>query len=141
MEKLFAITFQSSKSWGFDWAKYKGAKTLAEMINKQIIPSLNKYITDVANSVKAYKSKFKTDGRKKLLKKLDFAMNNLYTETDNLCEILCQINATTDIENAAKMAKEKLVTKMAEIRKIYDNIENILPDYIKPFPTYNNILF
>ena len=40
-----------------------------------------------------------------------------------------------------QIAKEKLVTKMAEIRKIYDNVENILPDYIKPFPTYNNILF
>lgn len=123
-----------------DTAKVE-AKTLAEMINKQIIPSLNKYITDIANSVKIYKSNSKTDGRKKLLKKLDFAMNSLFVETDNLAEILKQINNTTDIENAAKITKQKLVTKMSEIRKIYDDIENILPDYIKPFPTYNNILF
>ena len=115
------------------------AKTLILMLNKQVYPSLTKYISDLSNSVISHKGK--NDARQKMLNFADNALGELYTLEGDLKNILFELESEKESIKKANIAKQKIVIKMSEIRKVYDNIEPAMPDYVKPFPSYNNILF
>lgn len=117
------------------------AKTLVEMLNKNIYPCLNKYINELSLMIKNYKLKNKNDLRKDALNLIDKALSSIYVEDKKLNKYIEEIKKEKDLKKSIIIARNKIVKSLENIRKVYDDIEKLLPDEFSPFPSYNNILF
>lgn len=108
------------------------AKTLAELILKNVIPSLNNYIHKLEVVPKS-----KNDERTKIENILVENTNDLIKYTNSLLDITNLLENT----NYNKSLLTKTINMMDTIRKIYDSIELYIPENEKPFPSYNDMLF
>ncbi|MBQ2864396.1 MAG: glutamine synthetase III [Clostridia bacterium] len=115
------------------------ALTLCQMVYENVIPSINKYILELANSVKNYAGG-KHDSRNKLLEILTTAINELSVLSDKLNNLINKID-TTNITDKTLKTLTDVNTLINNIRTNYDKIEHFIPNNLKPFPTYNDMLF
>ncbi len=114
------------------------ALTLNEMIYGNVIPAINKWLSELNSTVNLTANK--TDVRAKLIKDLTTAINKL----DGYCnELTIRINNinSNKITNETIDKIKSINIIMASIRKCYDCVEHLIPNNLKPFPTYNDILF
>lgn len=114
--------------------------TMLELLHKDIYPSLYKFATDLASSTKVCEDKA-TGARTAMKEKILVALDSLYKGGEDLKVALEKFDSEEDLATRALVAKEKLTVKLEEIRKTYDEIEEMLPNYLEPFPTYNDMLF
>ena len=114
------------------------ALTLTEMIYGNVIPSLNKCIAEL--NLTANLATTKTDVRTKLINELTTTINKLDGYSDELKLLLNSINTINiTTETIEKIKTINLI--MNTIRKCYDSVEHLIPNHLKPFPTYNDMLF
>lgn len=108
-------------------------KTLQEMIFKNVIPAINNYLNELNLSVKNTKDK-----RCEIIKLLTTNTNKIIELTNTLS------NLTTKIDNNKTpnlSILKNINTVMEDLRNVYDSIELYIPENLKPFPTYNDMLF
>ena len=108
------------------------ARTMVEMLNKQILPSLN----SCTNIVAAKKSK-----QESLNSKFMEAHEELFELCGELTKVMEKVEKQADNTLKGKLIKNSLIVLMKKIRKVYDDVEMLIPDTFEPFPTYNKILF
>ena len=118
------------------------AKTLVDMCLKQVIPSVRGYISRLLETTGKFEKigvKLKTKNEK--IKSLVEKYSNLEEKVEKLKESIEYIISKENLEEKAVLCQKEICAQMLEIRNIYDNIELRLPDKVKPFPNYDDLLF
>ncbi|MCR5080849.1 MAG: glutamine synthetase III [Treponema sp.] len=118
--------------------------TMKEMIYKDILPAVYKYIADVSKTVidlKAVVPGAKAKAETSVLATLDSLADALVEKTDALTKAHEAAKSAGGALAEAKAYAEKVVPAMAEARAVYDEIEPLLGEDYKPFPCYEDLLF
>ncbi len=121
------------------------ARTMIEMIKKDIIPAVSEYIeslSDTALSKKSFISSIDTSVEEKLAVKLSKLNAELYEKNEILEEKVRDASEyESDIKKCAMYFREKVFEAMNNAREIADELEvNTARDFW-PFPTYGELLF
>ncbi len=118
--------------------------TMLEMISKDILPATYKYISDVSKTVIALKSvvpSAKAAAETEILTKLDALADSLAAKKAELEQIHNDANNAEDAMAVAKSYACKVIPKMAEARAVADEIETMLGETYKPYPSYEDLLY
>ena len=112
------------------------------IINKQIVPSLEKYLDFTQSLLKnCEKAHLDIDYLKDRAKDLNERIVSLVEDSKKLQNITNSAITLTDITEKANYCKAQLLPLFSETRQIYDEVEHSIPSQFKPFPTYDDILF
>ena len=121
------------------------AGVMIEMANKQIFPAVNRYAKELAetiNQVKAAVSGAETAAQELVLAELLAQAGGLKRKTIELEEALHDAHEiTSSVYEHAKAIRERVFTKMEELRVYGDNLEKLVDKEYWPFPTYEDLLF
>ncbi len=118
--------------------------TMLEMISKDILPNVFRYIKDVSQTVINLKSVVpgaKAQAESRLLAKLDSLADRISDETDRLYAVHEEARKAENVTKSARIYADKVVPQMAAVRKIYDEMEPLLGEDYKPFPSYEDLMF
>ncbi|ONI38608.1 glutamine synthetase [Candidatus Epulonipiscium fishelsonii] len=122
------------------------ALTMISMAQTQILPSVIKYSTDIANNVKSLKElsilgEFNCEVQIELLTKLTSLTQKLQHCIDDLSSCLSATqNLEDDLTKAIKF-KTDVLAKMGSLREVADELETIVEEKMWPIPTYSELLF
>ncbi|MBR2467723.1 MAG: glutamine synthetase III [Clostridia bacterium] len=108
------------------------AKTLVELVLKNVIPNINKYIIELDTTSKSAK-----DSRIEIKNLLIDSLNKLSKLSTDLLALIDKLGKN----NFDKELLNTSTKTMEDIRKVYDSIELYIPESTKPFPSYNDMLF
>jgi len=119
------------------------AKTMIDMVTKDFVPSLTKYIDKAVASVKIKKDTLDIDSPSEvaLIKKLSSKLENIYKSLETLKENTKKAEQITDLLESAKFYQSEILANMEELRKYVDCAESYIPDEFLPYPTYDKLLF
>ena len=118
------------------------ARTMIDMVKKEIIPAVMEYTTTVAKSVAAVKAVgADASVQEKVLKEIT-------TELSKLDASVVKLEAATDasvkIEDPKAQAiayRDDVFAQFAEVREPADKLEALVDEKAWPFPTYAELLF
>ena len=119
-------------------------ETMLEMINKDILPAAFKYMQAVSKTaidLKAIVPSAKASAQVALLTKLDGLVNELSEKETVLSKKHIAVEAAGDAMQISKAYVESVIPAMAEARAVADEIEPLLGEEYKPFPSYEDLLF
>ena len=120
------------------------ARTMADMLTKDFLPSVSAYAGKVAGNAanaKAFMPNLSMETEEALVKKLTDAYKFI---TDNVAELKTITEETLAIDGmqeAANACRDKVLPKMDELAACANEIEALIPDDILPYPTYEKLLF
>lgn len=120
------------------------ALTMAEMVNKDILPAVSGYIktlTDTALSKKAFIADITTELEEELITSLSSISVSLYKSVQELDNALIEVNAIEETAAASEYYYKKVLPIMKEIRIAADTLETLTASSSWPFPTYGELLF
>ena len=118
------------------------ALTVLDMVNKDILPAISKYVGKLC----------KTGERKKLfaadcsyeediIKELSSLSAFIYNKTNNLENVLSSIKSAANTVEEANMFRDTIIPLMNEIRKAVDEAERAMSSEYWPYPSYADLLF
>ena len=115
---------------------------LSDIVKSQIIPSLQKYLNRLLSLHENLKNnKINDSVTIKTAKQINEYINIIYDLNEKLENNLKKTNDITNELELATFTHDTLLKNMQDIRDIYDTIEHTIPTDLKPFPTYDDILF
>lgn len=120
------------------------ALTMLDMARKEIMPAVNTYINEIAETLlfkKKLQEEISCEFETSILKELSALNSKLYNEVNKLAE---EISKAEHLENTEKMAvyyKDTIIKCMEDVRKVADRLELITAEKYWPYPTYQKILF
>jgi glutamine synthetase len=120
------------------------AATMVDMVYKHFLPAITAFAKEVAEAGNAKKALF--DGidlsyELETVKKLSSLTAAISRSVRELEEELDRADTITDVTNQAFTFKDKVITKMAELRSAVDEAEHITSAKNWPFPNYSELLF
>ena len=120
------------------------ARTMSEMVSKEILPAVEKYAASVADTAAKKLALVPTLGcsyEKHLVQKLSALADGIEKDGSELDETLAALSSVTETPLLAEEIRDKLLPKMAELRAAADEAEVLTAKEFWPFPTYGDILF
>ena len=120
------------------------ALTLQDMVHKEFLPALMKYIDAVCGSVtsrKTISASIPTGASEKLLEKLSGYYEGISATLEKLEADTVKAEEETEISAQAMFYHDVVKTDMEELRKIADEAEALIPEDMLPYPTYEKMLF
>ena len=118
--------------------------TMLEMISKDILPACYKYISAVSKTaadLKAVVPSAKAEAETTLLLKLDSLADSLSQKAEKLDKVHKEAAGEKDAMAVAKSYADKVIPVMAETRAVADELEALIAEEYKPFPSYEDLLF
>ena len=117
------------------------ALTMTDMVNKDILPSIEKYLGEIAKTADR-KAKLSIDSTYELtrLKKLSALQTAILGGVESLETALAEINEKSS-QKEAEYYHDVVFKKMQELRAVVDRAEMLMPSTIWPYPTYGDLLF
>ena len=118
--------------------------TMVDMIKKDITPAVYKYIRDVADTaidVQKFVPAANCTSEKDLVFKLSGLADELSADTANLEKLHWSTKEIHNISDCAHYYADKIIPAMAETRAVADQIEALLGENYKPYPSYGDLLF
>lgn len=118
--------------------------TMLEMISKDILPACYKYISAVSKTaadLKAVVPSAKAEAETTLLLKLDSLADSLFQKAEKLDKVHKEAAGEKDAMAIAKSYADKVIPVMAETRAVADELEALIAEEYKPFPSYEDLLF
>ncbi len=118
--------------------------TMVDMAKKEILPAIEDYIYDLAET---YKAKTGVIGdaagkyEKEKISKLSVLVDEIHDATDSLEKSLIKYKTIADITKASEYIRDDILKKMAELRIPCDEAETLTAEKYWPFPTYGELLF
>ncbi len=120
------------------------ALTALDMLHKEIVPAVAAYIRDLADSAaskKAVSPALSTAFEERLISRLSKL-------AEQLCEYISEldtathspVNHTNALEDA-EYCRDVILIKMAEARRVADELETLVGEKYWPYPTYGELLF
>ena len=121
------------------------SNTLAEMIQKQVIPSVFTYVEKLADTAAAKKSvvaDVSVASEAALISRLSALTDTMTKDLETLKADTAKAFALTDdVLACAKAYQGAVLTDMEALRKSADEAEALIPDELLPYPTYDELLF
>lgn len=121
------------------------SNTLAEMIQKQIIPSVYTYVEKLADTAAAKKSvvaDISVASEAALISKLSTLADTMAKDLETLkADIAKALASSDDVLACSKAYQETVLEDMETLRKSADEAEALIPDELLPYPTYDELLF
>ena len=120
------------------------ALTMIEMAAREIIPAVNEYIGDVADTAAAKLSVLPDvccDVEKDIIKKLSALNAKAYAKVDELKGVEAKAVAISDHEKMADFYCHDVIPVMSELREIVDEMETITASEYWPLPSYGDMMF
>lgn len=116
--------------------------TMLEMVNKDIIPAAFKYMNVIADTEFKMQRVFSLcDAGLKLMQKLNELINQLANNADALASQHAKTKQMGDLLTQAHSYAKDVLPLMANVRDVADQIEVLLGEEYKPFPSYEDLLF
>ena len=120
------------------------ARTMEEMLTKDMLPSISGYtgvIASNASAKKAFMSSISTAAEEALVRQLTDAYNDLTDGVAALKELTEKAEAAGDMQKTAEAYHDEVLAKMNELAAIANTAEALIPDEYLPYPTYDHLLF
>ena len=120
------------------------ANTMAEMVQKDLLPSVMTYtekIAAAASAKKAVVADISTACEASLISKLTALEEKMASGVEKLKADTATALATEDPLENAKAYQSVVLEDMEELRKAADAAEVLIPDALLPYPTYGKLLF
>lgn len=120
------------------------ALTMVDMARKEILPSVEAYVSDLATAAaakSAVSEELPWGYEKKLLRKLASLVDTMDGRVDSLEEKLVRLDTLRDTTEEAAFIRDELIPAMGELRAVADESETQTAAKYWPFPTYGELLF
>ena len=120
------------------------ARTLEEMITKDLLPAVSTYAAQVSSnavSKKAFMPSISTASEEALVEKLSAAYASMTKGVAELKVLAEEAGSMEEMQAAADASHDKVLAKMDEICAVASDVEALIPDSILPYPTYDQLLF
>ncbi|MGN8630826.1 glutamine synthetase III family protein [Blautia sp. HCP3S3_G3] len=120
------------------------SSTMAEMIQKDILPSVTTYMEQVAQTAALKKSvvpDISVSTEAAMLTKLTALSEAMTAGLETLKEDTAKAEACEDLLESAKAYQSLVLADMETLRKSADEAEALLPESVLPYPTYGKLLF
>ena len=121
------------------------SNTLAEIIQKQVIPSVFTYVEKLADTAAVKKSvvaDVSVASEAALISKLSTLADTMTKDLETLkADTAKALAASDDVLACAKAYQENVLSAMETLRKSADEAEALIPDELLPYPTYDELLF
>ena len=121
------------------------SNTLAEMIQKQVIPSVYTYVEKLADTAAAKKSvvaDISVTSEAALISKLSTLADTMAKDLETLkADTAKALASSDDVLACSKAYQETVLEDMETLRKSADEAEALIPDELLPYPTYDELLF
>lgn len=120
------------------------ASVMIEMASLEIMPAVLRYAKTCADAFKSIVGAGIQTGSERQKKTLEEIMENyesLGVEVEKLKTALSEAKKCKDALGKAKLYREKVFAKMADVRRYADNLEKLTEKKYWPFPTYMDLLF
>ena len=118
------------------------SNTMLEMVHKDIIPAAFKYLNVLADTeFKMQRVMTMCNAGLKLMEKLNTLVNDLSNKADALAQKHEETRAIADLMQRAHAYAKVVIPAMEEVRAIADQIEPLLGEEYKPFPSYEDLLY
>ena len=120
------------------------ANTLVDMVRKDVLPSINKYMGAVAETAVAKQkvdSSISVSYEKNIIEKLSNLNDIIYAGVDTLEKVTAEELEITDIVEQGYAIRDKVLPTMEELRKACDDAEMIVAKEYWPYPSYGEMLF
>ena len=121
------------------------SNTLAEMIQKQVIPSVYTYVEKLADTAAAKKSvvaDISVASEAALISKLSTLADTMAKDLETLkADTAKALASSDDVFACSKAYQETVLEDMETLRKSADEAEALIPDELLPYPTYDELLF
>ncbi len=118
------------------------ALTAVDMANQMFMPAVAKYVKELSESI-AIKRDLRIDllYEIKVATKLSELNSKAYESTKQLEKAIADVKKLKGAETVAKAYANSVLTKMAELRAIVDEMETMTAKEYWPVPTYGDLLF
>ena len=121
------------------------SNTLAEMIQKQVIPSVYTYVEKLADTAAAKKSvvaDISVASEAALISKLSTLADTMAKDLETLkADTAKSLASSDDVLACSKDYQGTVLEDMEVLRKSADEAEALIPDELLPYPTYDELLF
>ena len=121
------------------------SNTLAEIIQKQVIPSVYTYVEKLADTAAAKKSvvaDISVASEAALISKLSTLADTMAKDLETLkADTAKALASSDDVLACSKAYQETVLEDMETLRKSADEAEALIPDELLPYPTYDELLF
>ena len=121
------------------------SNTLAEMIQKQVIPSVYTYVEKLADTAAAKKSvvaDVSVASEVALISKLSTLADTMAKDLETLkADTAKALASSDDVLACSKAYQGTVLEDMEALRKSADEAEALIPDELLPYPTYDELLF
>ncbi|MBR6151631.1 MAG: glutamine synthetase III [Lachnospiraceae bacterium] len=120
------------------------ANTMIEMAKTQIVPAIESFTADIAGSAatkKALNNKLACKYETELVSKLSELTDEIYTKIGELEKAVAGLSKAKDTIKESELIRDKILPKMAELRKPVDEAETITAKDYWPYPSYGDLLF
>ena len=120
------------------------AKTMSEMVQKEVLPSIFAYtgeLTSTGLSKKDLMPSVSTRAEEKLISRLSTLADSISDELDVLNEKIRTAERIEDNLETGHYYHDESLTEMETIRQLVNEAEELIPEEILPYPTYDAMLF
>ena len=120
------------------------AQTMVEMALRQILPSVNKYVKQLAEAMSLkgmIDPLFKSGMERDLIRKLSVLEDKAYTQVGELQKLLAKAPSYDNNLECAIYYKDRIIPAMEKLRSFCDEMEINTSSEFWPFPTYGDLLF
>ena len=120
------------------------ARTMLEMTIRDIIPAVSGYVSRLAasiGSVKTFVPGANVSCEANIAEKLSELLGRTYEAYSNLLRVENIAVGKSSDEEAANYYKASVVPKMAELRRLVDEMEVLTARDAWPMPTYGDLTF
>ena len=116
--------------------------TMLEMVHKDIIPAAFKYMNVLADTeFKMQRISSLCDAGLKLIEQLNTLINELSNRADDLNKKHTETDSIPDFMKRAHSYAKVILPAMQSVRETADQIEVLLGEEYKPFPSYEDLLY
>ena len=116
--------------------------TMLEMVHKDIVPAAFKYMNLLADTEFKMQRVFSLcDAGLKLMGRLNTLINDLSNKANKLAEEHEKTDKITDLMKRAHSYAKVILPAMETVRAVADQIEPLLGEEYKPFPSYEDLLY
>ena len=120
------------------------ANTMIDMAKTEIAPAVSEYVMELAKTAaakKAAESSISCNYETGLLKKLAILEDQIMIKAEELEDAVLKVQDITDITEESCMIRDRVLSKMGELRIACDSAETMTAKKFWPFPTYGDLLF
>ncbi len=120
------------------------ARTMADMANTDILPSVSafsKKLGEAYAAKKAVSAELECKYEKSLVSELSALLDDAACDVKELSDTIEALAGVKDYAKKAEIIKDSIIPEMAKLRKVCDKAETLTSEKYWPFPTYGKLLF